>query len=112
MVATKPSFPDSVYVPAVLHGSLLMLPATAIFFLELGVLHAIQKWEKKVCNLPLILLVGAQNNMLWETIHSLPILSIDTSCPVYKQFHFSNLLHLLCFRNILDTEKILNCAEE
>lgn len=51
------------------------------FFLQFGALHAIQKWEKKGCNLPLVLLDGAEYNMLWETIHSLPI---DTFCLIFQ----------------------------
>lgn len=53
---------------------------------------------------PPISTAGVQNNLLWENVHDLPIFSLKTSCPAYKQFNFSNLLHLLCFRNILDTE--------
>lgn len=89
-----------------------MHPVTAMLLLEFGGFHAVQKWEKKGCNLPLALLDGAQNNRLWEIVHSLAILSIDTSCLAYKQFNISNLLHLICFRNILDTEKKSNRAEE
>lgn len=29
----------------------------------------------------------------------------DIASPAYKQFHFSKLFHLLCFRSIPDTEK-------